>query len=128
MAQLEDHCQRNAPIPDYQLAYRWYYSCETELVKLVNDLLWSMEEGCSVPIGTIDLLAAFNTVNHSILLQVLEHWFGVRDRALSWFESYLCPGNFKVCVNSAYLDLELEYSVPQVAVHIQWHIFSMPAP
>ena len=129
LTQLEDHCQKNTPILDYQSAYREYYTCETALAKLVNDLLCFMEEGCITSFIAIDLSAAFDTVNYSILLQVLEHWFGVRDRALIWLESYLSPRNITVCVNSAYSDLvELEYSVPQGSCVGQWHIFAMPAP
>ena len=33
------HCNSNNLLPSYQSAYRKYYSCETSLVKLVNDIL-----------------------------------------------------------------------------------------
>ena len=113
LAQLDKHCKANAPIPDYQSAYREHYSCETALAKLVNDLLWSMEEGCVTSFITIDLSATFDTVSHDILLDLLEIWCGVIGKALAWFDSYLCLRNFKVNVNGAYSKpISLEYSVP----------------
>ena len=37
----------------------------------------------------LDLTAAFDTVNHTILLHRLEHRVGVKSKALQWFQSYL---------------------------------------
>ena len=114
LVQLDDHCRVNAPFPDYQSPYREHYCCETALAKLVNDLLWSMEEGCVTSFVAIDLSAAFDTVSHHILLDLLEVRYCVIGKALAWFESYLCPRNFKVNVNGAYSKpINLEYSVPQ---------------
>ena len=66
----------NAPILDYKCAYREHYSCKAALAKLVSDLLWSMEEGCVTSFTTIDLLTAFDMVNHDILLDLLEVQYG----------------------------------------------------
>ena len=41
--QLGSHCTNYRLIPDYQSAYRANYSCETALLKIVNDILWAME-------------------------------------------------------------------------------------
>ena len=114
LAQLDEHCKANAPIPDYQSAYREHYSCEIALAKLVNDLMWSMEEGCVTLFMAIDLLAAFDTVSHNILLDLLEVKYGVIGKALAWCDSYLCLRNLKVNVNGAYSKpVSLEYSIPQ---------------
>ena len=45
LTQFSKHCDNNHLIPDYQSAYRQGYSCETALLKLVNDVLWSFERG-----------------------------------------------------------------------------------
>ena len=99
---------------DYQSAYRPGYSCETALVKLMNELLWSMEKQEATAIMAIDLSAAFDTVDHTVLLNVLEINFGITAKALHWFDTYLRPRDCKVNVGNSYSDLKnLPYSVPQ---------------
>ena len=59
-------------------------------------------------------MAAFNTVDHSILTSTLKTKFGIKELALKWFDSYLQPRSFKVAVNWKYSDeKQLTYSVPQ---------------
>ena len=38
--QLLDHCNTNSLLPDFQLAYHQYYSTETSLINITNDILW----------------------------------------------------------------------------------------
>ena len=100
--------------PDYQSAYRQHFSCDTALIKIVNDILWSMEEQKVTALAAIDISAAFDTVDHAILLDVLRIKFGITDQALSWFASYLQPRNFMVKVGESYSNKkELTFSVPQ---------------
>ena len=57
---------------------------------------------------------AFNTVNHGILLNVLQNKFGISGNALSWFKLYLQPRFCKVNIHNANSeDKELHFSVPQ---------------
>ena len=115
--QLLNHCEKNNLIPDYQSAYRKNYSCETALIKFTNDILWSMERGEAVAVMALDLSAAFDTVDHSVLLNVLNAKFGIKGTVLNWYSSYLFPQSFKVCVNNNYSsDKSLSFSVPQGSV------------
>ena len=78
-------------MPDYQSAYHSSYSCETAVVKLVADILNNMESKEGTALMAINLSAAFNTVDHDILVDVLHNKFGIRGTALNWFKSYLRP-------------------------------------
>ena len=114
LEQFITYCDAHKLIPDYQLAYRKHYSCKTSIIKVVNNVLWNFEnqEVCAMCI--IDLSAAFNTVDHQILLQVLQLRFGVLGNALTWFESYLRPRFCKVKVGTRFSTIRsLDCSVPQ---------------
>ena len=64
-----------------------------------------------------DLSAAFDTVDHAILLRRLEVSFGIRGVALNWFASYLSGRSQQVSVHGTLaLSTFLEYGVPQGSV------------
>lgn len=114
LAQFMNHCDTHNLLPDFQSAYRKNYSCETALIKIMNDLLWAMEDQKVTALMAIDLSAAFDTVDHSVLLDVLRVKFGVNDGALQWFNTYLRPRNCKVNVGKSYsATQDLSFSVPQ---------------
>ena len=72
LEQFTEHCNKNSLLPEYQSVYMKNHSCETSLVKLVNDILWGMENQPVTAVVILDLSAAFNTVDHDLLLEVLE--------------------------------------------------------
>ena len=114
LRQFMEHCDTNELMPDYQSAYRTHYSCETALVKLMDDLLWAMEGQSVTALMAIDLSAAFDTVDHEVLLSVLNAKFGLGGKALHWFNTYLQPRKCKVNVGSDYSkEKDLTFSVPQ---------------
>ena len=96
LTQFSKHCDNNHLILDYQSGYRQGYSCETALLKLVNDVLWSLERGNATNFMAIDLLAAFDTMDHNIFLQVLRYKFNICGKALTWFDTYLHPRGCRV--------------------------------
>ena len=56
----------------------------------------------------------FDTANHEILIEVLEHQFGIPNLALSWFKTYLNPRKFVVNIDGHHSrEIDLKFSVPQ---------------
>ena len=110
--QFTQHCNSNSLLPTYQSAYRKYYSCETSLVKLVNNILWAMEKQLVTVVVILDLSAAFDTVDHDLLLEVLGKQYGIVGMAREWYTSYLKPSTFKVCIRGKTSQpRQLDYSV-----------------
>ena len=66
LEQLMEQCNQNTLLPEYQSTYRKDHSCETSLVKLVNDILWGMENQLVTALVILDLSTAFDTVDHDI--------------------------------------------------------------
>ena len=63
---------------------------------LVNALLNSIDEGKHTIGIFIDFQKAFDTINHKILLSKL-NFYGIRGKALQWFESYLANRSQVIC-------------------------------
>ena len=62
----------------------------------------------------LDLSAAFDTVDHHVLLSILENEFGVYSTALEWIKNYLSPRSCVVKINeSCSASRDLPFSVPQ---------------
>ena len=99
--QLNTHYNHHDLMLDYQSAYRTDYSCETALVKITSDIFNAMECQKAMALVVLDLSAAFNTVNHGILLDILNHRFGVDDSALEWYNSFLQGRSMTVYCNDS---------------------------
>ena len=90
---------------------------ETALVTILNDLLLSMDEGKVSLLTQLDLLAAFDTIDHGILISRLEHVYDISGSALSWFSSYLRDRTQKVKIQNVHSSpVPLVYGVPQGSV------------
>ena len=117
LSQLNDHLISNKLFSPLQSAYKPHHSTGTALLKIVNDLLTALDNGKSCFLTLLDLSAAFDTIDHNILLHRLEHTFGISDSALSLFRSYLSDRTQIVTVNGLRSDETLlSLGVPQGSV------------
>jgi hypothetical protein len=83
------HAESNKLFPVNQSAYRHHHSTETAVCILHNDLVRAIDKGHVTALVLLDLSAAFDTVDHKLLIEVLKNRFSFDGIALDWFQSYL---------------------------------------
>ena len=84
--QLMSHINNNKLDNPHQSAYKPGHSTETALLSIKNEVHLSLARGEPTALVLLDLSAAFDTIDHNILLG---YWFGLGGTALRWFASYL---------------------------------------
>ena len=99
--QLVEFIEKEKLFPKFQSAYRKFHSCETAVTKIHNDLLIMMDKKDNVVLLLLDLSAAFDTINHNILLRRLENMYGIKGTVIQWIRSYLSKRKLKVTINGA---------------------------
>jgi hypothetical protein len=115
--QLNEHLETNDLMNIHQSAYRASHSTETALLRIVNDVLLSLDQNKVSLLLLLDLSAAFDTLDHQILLSSLEHSFGIQGSALRWFSSYLSErSQFVFVQDNPSSTTPLQFGVPQGSV------------
>ncbi len=116
-SQLYSFLEKNYICEDFQSGFRPSHSTKTALIRVTNDLLLSSDRGCITILVLLDLSAAFDTIDHNILLNRLETFVGISGSALAWFKSYLSDCHQFVAVNEevSYRS-QVQYGVPQGSV------------
>ncbi len=117
-SQLCSFLERNGICEDFQSGFRPYHSTETSLIRVTNNLLLSSDlSGFISLLELLDLSAAFDTIDHNILLNRLENYVGISEIALAWFKSYFSDSHQFVAVNEevSYYS-QVQYGVPQGSV------------
>ncbi len=115
--QLVEHLKINGLMDVYQSAYKMFNSTETALLKVRNDILMEMDKNHTAMLILLDLSAAFDTIDHKILIHRLEKRCGLKGTALAWFISYLKDRTQSVVINNEQSKpTKLKYGVPQGSV------------
>ena len=115
--QLVSYLSLHQLLPPNQSGFRTGHSTESAIAKVLSDLLDAVDRGDSAVLALLDLSAAFDTVDHAILLDRLRITFGVRDAALNWFRSYLSGRlQFVRCCGSTSGTADVVCGVPQGSV------------
>ena len=101
---------------EYQFGFRESYSTTLAITEIVENLLTELQNGKLVAGIYLDLSKAFDTVDHNILLDKLEH-YRIRGNPLQWFKSCLQNRLRYTVVNGKISNLQhVQYGVPQGSV------------
>ena len=111
--QVQHFMEENGIYGIYQSAYRAHHSA---LVRIHNDIAHSIDNRQSVLLVLLDLSAAFDTIDHTILLRRLSG-YGLSGDVLAWLTSYLCDRTYVVRVKSGVSESDIiTTGVPQGTV------------
>ena len=55
----------------------------------------------------VSVLSIFDTIDYDILMQRLEHGFGIKGTALNWFHSYITGRHFRISVGCNILKCDI---------------------
>ena len=115
--QLNEHLNANGLLPDVQSAYRRNHSTETAVLSVLSDAYAAADVKQVTLLCLLDLSAAFDTVDHGILLRRLQHTYGLRGNVLEWFCSYLTDRSQSVWYDGQMsARVTIRFSVPQGSV------------
>jgi hypothetical protein len=84
-----------------QHAYREHHSTESALIQLSDNCLRNMENGLLTGVVLLDFSAAFDLVDHDLLLLKLK-CYHFSDSAIDWIKSYLSGRSSMVYVNGEF--------------------------
>ena len=115
--QVHNYMNRHRLFPSLQSAYRKHHSTESALLRVSNDILRTLDSQGEVILVLLDLSAAFDTIDHHLLLTRLRTYFNFTETVLQWFSSYLLDRFQQVTISDSTSSPRcLEYGVPQGSI------------
>ena len=112
-----------------QSAYKQFYSIETTLLKVHNDVTLNIGKGKVTALTLLDLSAAFGTIDRNILIKSLSLWYDISGTALSWFLSYLTGRHQTIKITnrfSAALPTSCGVPLGSVLGSLLFDVYTMP--
>ena len=114
--QLVEYLDENKLLSPNHHGSRHSHNTATALIQMYDQWLEELEDGKLVGIMMIDLSAAFDMVDHMLLLENLK-LFGLEEEVIKWFESYLLNRKQSVFIDGCLSPpLSIEYGVPQGSI------------
>ncbi len=128
-AQLYSFLQKHYIYEEFQSGFRPHHSTQTGLVKITNDLLLVSDQGCISLLVLLHLSAAFDTIDHDILIDRLQNYTGIQGQALRWFRFYLSDHYHFFYLKGGSSQLSpVKYGIPQRSVQgpLLFPIYMLP--
>jgi hypothetical protein len=117
LRQLVAHLSQFSLLSEHQSAYRPNHSTETVLLSVFNNLLDALDKNQAILLLLLDLSAAFDTIDHDLLLHRLQFQFGITGTPLAWIQSYLTERSQSVHIGDLRSpSVGLDFGVPQGSV------------
>lgn len=115
--QIINHISINNLLTESQSGYRAKRSCNTAILKVMEDIRPAFDRGDITILVLIDFSKAFDTVNHDLLIMKLEKYFGFSRYASNLLKSYLSDRHQQVNSNNSYSSMKPVLSgVPQGSI------------
>jgi len=115
--QLNEYLTANNLLPSFQSAYRRKHSTETAMIRVWSDFLMAADRRQVTLLGLLDLSAAFDCVDHLILLERLRSAVGFTGVVLDWIESFLTDRTQQITYNGQLSRTQpVLFGVPQGSV------------
>ena len=119
---LVSHMQDTSVVEKFQSAYKAHHSTETALLRVFNDILFSIDQGGGEILVLLDLSSAFDTIDHAVLFDLWHDTFGISGTALSLLKSYLQDRTQCVQIDGIISEYaKLVCGVPQGSVLGPWN-------
>ncbi|KAM9513480.1 uncharacterized protein ACWYII_046907 isoform 1-T1 [Salvelinus alpinus] len=111
LGQLSCYLSQNDLLDPNQSGFKTSHSTETALLCITEALRTAKANSLSSALILLDLSAAFDTVNHQILLSTLSE-LGISGAAHAWIASYLTGGESHLCMSGRHISVD-DGSPPQ---------------
>lgn len=99
-----------------QHGFRGGRSCETQLVKFIDDLAYNIQNGGQTDVAIMNFAKAFDKIGHHRLLLNLAH-YGIREKTNKWIQAFLTNRAQRDVLNGEHTcDAHVKSGVPQGSV------------